>query len=612
VNAVSYFDFSSLSVQIASVQNSFCISERELEKRVFLVVIPAFFQLEKNASILSVYLKPVIKGLVNILAANAFLILGIACIEIFAKTPLRHILLAKVATLVFRVTQFTLFTLAGAELFLLSFNFILPGRVLYLSALKRAWCRDLQEADLMYFFRLLSCRKPIDAFPFSFMASRYYATEGEIATFAHDLYDEIQHSQVFMEKVEQSDELRSLLAEAGALLDNGAYYDDLNMKVFSLHRKAQRIEVAYDPPQISLSCGYRTAFIRQTFYEQMTERNSFTYAHFPEKREIYRFDDVVFTRLFQALEDSHSLQGGSRANQEIIEIFGIDYKELKAPLTAAALKGLLQRGDLQEEPPSFYVQLYMIVRYLFALSDCKGEDPENLEGIFPKDSYLGKEFSPREKALLLFANLVQNCLNGQKAGIARYYNALPLQYKLPKKEQFCENIAEEALRDFVYKVLTTTIAERFDTASLFVKESIGMRRGEEVAELPHQSLFLKNLIGKKVGLNHTVQYDENALVLYPQLFDVVIDQASTQLVSLVTRTLDTFYRHFTPQDAIDALTNAFNTLDVEKRMFSVVNEVIERHFKEPVQALESMWNMEDMSLTKLGALCLLQALRYCR
>ncbi|MCH9608987.1 MAG: hypothetical protein S4CHLAM45_02720 [Chlamydiales bacterium] len=138
---------------------------------------------------------------------------------------------------------------------------------------------------------------------------------------------------------------------------------------------------------------------------------------------------------------------------------------------------------------------------------------------------------------------IQHCRGGKEEGIALTYNQLPPKYKIKKQVAQSgspqENAAFEYLASFAQKYLL----DQFSGTNALMKELIG--KDNEISQAVHQALYLKNLIGKSVGLAHEIRFDPHTGVVYDSLLTKTPQEA-----------LEVFYKYVTPEAFAEALCQA--------------------------------------------------------
>jgi hypothetical protein len=119
-----------------------------------------------------------------------------------------------------------------------------------------------------------------------------------------------------------------------------------------------------------------------------------------------------------------------------------------------------------------------------------------------KEDNIRKEgaLSDRENRLLKFASMVVNCSTGQSDAIEQYYIYTINTQALGTGQQRIETTVDSTIQ--------TAFMQTLASESL-LKEMAG----QDVGELSHQTLYLKNRYHKQIGLRHTLKFDRHAGVI---------------------------------------------------------------------------------------------------
>jgi hypothetical protein len=207
----------------------------------------------------------------------------------------------------------------------------------------------------------------------------------------------------------------------------------------------------------------------------------------------------------------------------------------------------------------------------------------------------GELFSEQEDALIKQAIAIQRCSTGKNQGVAIVYNLLPSEYKYKAKGlSGCRTESDEQkirAQVFIAEVVQTLLFNQFTDS--FVKVLI---EADEVNEPPHQILYLKNLIGKTVGLAHDVTFDRYSGVLYDEL----VEKSRNSVLKV-------FFDRLTPCVLVKELVKKINS-DSSKK--TLVREFLT---SDPVIMEESYDYGDDgftLILNERGALTLLRQTGY--
>ncbi len=205
--------------------------------------------------------------------------------------------------------------------------------------------------------------------------------------------------------------------------------------------------------------------------------------------------------------------------------------------------------------------------------------------------------SPQEEMLLKIAAGIASCETGKKEGIANTYAQLPSEFKLKKNLEAMTSTdedrqvlpAKEALSCHVQAFLI----DQFSGTTPLAQELTG---ASEPAQGVHQGLYMKNLIGPLVGLNHQVSFDRHTGVLYDAL--VLMSREGI---------LEAFYRHIKPQHLVHYVhQRLLKELDMTtkegKALFNSLNAL--------VGSSKELWDESDYTLTEPGTRTLLKTVGF--
>lgn len=175
-----------------------------------------------------------------------------------------------------------------------------------------------------------------------------------------------------------------------------------------------------------------------------------------------------------------------------------------------------------ERIPLNYAQLNAILHKIFNLSN------------------QGEILSPQEELFIKFAECVKNCKGGKFEGVSFYY-----VYGLEPEDKFKFEISNEP--DPAKAQAKSILAEEFQNAISMAFSGTNplmqeLTQRKEILQASHQSIYLKNLIGHIVGLQHDLLFDMYTRVLYDEL----ICRPRKQV-------LEIFFNHFTPQVLVEHL-----------------------------------------------------------
>ncbi|HEY5234927.1 MAG TPA: hypothetical protein VIJ14_02015 [Rhabdochlamydiaceae bacterium] len=135
---------------------------------------------------------------------------------------------------------------------------------------------------------------------------------------------------------------------------------------------------------------------------------------------------------------------------------------------------------------------------------------------------------------------IQYCKKGKSEGIALAYNTLDPKFRYDRGQA-----GAEGARDYLAKVVQEELSNALSADNPMMRELAGS--SGPVDQLAHQTIYLKNFIGRLIGLSHSLE------------FDPYTGQLSNQLVHRdLQDTSQIFYKHMTPKALAAALQNQVN------------------------------------------------------
>ncbi|MFN7710007.1 MAG: hypothetical protein ACK5O7_03495 [Holosporales bacterium] len=232
----------------------------------------------------------------------------------------------------------------------------------------------------------------------------------------------------------------------------------------------------------------------------------------------------------------------------------------------------------------------------------------------PDDTAYGHVLSPREEQFVKMLASIQLCTTGKNNGIEMFYQALDFRFKL---QIGGVNTATNPLRTFVAEIAQRQVEKQFSGDNALFLEAAGLWDVSELQEPLHQALYLKNLIGRDVGLLHTPTFDQYILrVVHPRLRNIGKQEA----ISL-------FYKHFSAVDLVEAVQREMNLRlerkDPDMTYLAIQDQLLpwcqkmahegggDRDLEEVIYEWHNrLWQVEGASirLTSLGAAVLLRSL----
>lgn len=252
----------------------------------------------------------------------------------------------------------------------------------------------------------------------------------------------------------------------------------------------------------------------------------------------------------------------------------VSWHEIKNKLIDQYLVDICNR-DFGDKVPVYQALFFAIVHFI----NCQTNELQKNELI-----------SPREEILLKIACSIADCKTGKMDGISLAYNALPQEFKYASLEKVdTSNIAKakQHLKHFLQFTLMNILSD--DNA--LMRECLGIDSSlPKISQLPHQSLYLKNAIGSRIGLIHTVTFDSNGEFVYKAL----IKRSLSDLLTI-------FYKHFTVSYLVQSLMNYFKGQSLVG-IYEPFNELAASSGMEIWQTSEED---DDLVLTEKGALLVL-------
>ncbi len=249
----------------------------------------------------------------------------------------------------------------------------------------------------------------------------------------------------------------------------------------------------------------------------------------------------------------------------------------KANLTGCSyLRSLFPSSD--EPHISFHGAYYVaIIKHLLDLSDdISGEDL----------------LSPREKRLLEISCWIRNCPARRAEALSLLYGSLPIAYQYTPATQDSPEVLH--VKSFLTNTIQKVFLEILSSDDSYLRKLTKVKGNQEIAQLTHQSVFVKNCLASHIGLQHSLSFDLSTETLYPAL----LEQTLPSMLSL-------FYKHISLNMLTTPLLEAVNTTNVAEH-----DEWYRRCMKvlDPIDAeeLDKVWDLSDdgstFSLTHYGAM----------
>jgi hypothetical protein len=248
-------------------------------------------------------------------------------------------------------------------------------------------------------------------------------------------------------------------------------------------------------------------------------------------------------------------------DSKVQESFGISFSYAKKNLTESLdIKRWLDEPTAHPDSISITsLRLYQILSFLTSDQLSDRVDPET-------------KLTEREYALLSASASIQACQIGKSEGIAIYCRTvLPQAFR---SDAIAETTSsEETLKLLIKKAAADYLFSQLSEDTLMLRGLIGLTT--PVSQVSHQALFIKNMIGKLIGLDHKLTFDPYTHVLYRQLATVN-----------PTTLLSNLYQLFLPKTLVKLVQEKINSMDVYDKVNTLLRE---NGVKEP----EGYWELVD-------------------
>ncbi|MBM3208661.1 MAG: hypothetical protein FJZ57_08740, partial [Chlamydiae bacterium] len=224
----------------------------------------------------------------------------------------------------------------------------------------------------------------------------------------------------------------------------------------------------------------------------------------------------------------------------------------QTPLTSADLHSLLQRVNsrIDQLSPEINSQIKELVKescgfglddllrnfndpYLFQLLELtEGSNIAKEKAFFgailsfilkqSDEVQEGQLVSNQEMALFKMSSSIQNCPAGKNEGILLAYNQLELADKIPTAQQDELSPIASKVKMRCYSLLVEKMDQMISSDTPMMREMTD--ETGEVAQLSHQSLYVKNRLSSVIGLDHGMRFDLHTNVLYNELIQKSTEQ----------------------------------------------------------------------------------------
>ena len=341
-----------------------------------------------------------------------------------------------------------------------------------------------------------------------------------------------------------------------------------------------------DLPSLSIA-GRNTALNPEGFRKKLAEKPQVTFKELPEEVAL---EDL--STLFEALEErlnNLNEEGKQRVNNEILNMTEKSLESLKRNFVLDPfLRSRLSIAGSPDDPvPQTVLGFRMILKFI------KDQEVELKKGDL---------LTLQEEVLLKMSASIQNCPTGKAEGIILAYNRLPIKYKTVAVDM--ETGPEIRGADFVDRIVQETLTCFLSESNALMQELTGE---ENIGQVAHQALYVKNLIARRVGLDHQLKFDRHTQVLYDKLIE---RDLSNVLIN--------FYKHLKPEFLVKKLIETVNrelekgTSGLTVNLYAITSK--EAHLTmfdiDYVKVEGQDEEKEIQKLTEVGAVEILKALGY--
>lgn len=159
---------------------------------------------------------------------------------------------------------------------------------------------------------------------------------------------------------------------------------------------------------------------------------------------------------------------------------------------------LLERNAEESIVPVEQAKLFSIFHYIQSLNSHTKND----------------ELNRKEECFLQALSMIRTCNIGKKEGINRFYLDLQEEFSFSSIRKEC------FIKDFIRKNLKIEIERKLSSDSAFIEEITPL---EQITELPHQSLYVKNLLSSFLGF--PIKFDPYTFMIRDSIFELTPKQA---------------------------------------------------------------------------------------
>ncbi|MBM3207155.1 MAG: hypothetical protein FJZ57_00910 [Chlamydiae bacterium] len=208
--------------------------------------------------------------------------------------------------------------------------------------------------------------------------------------------------------------------------------------------------------------------------------------------------------------------------------------------------------------------------------------------------------SDRELTFLKISASIRNCSVGKSESIVLVYNQLEDRYKFITSEEKAELPLVVVLKLKIWNLVQDRMNILMSSQSDMMKEMTG--ETQQIQQLPHQSLYVKNILSSHIGFHHDLKFDPHTYMLYEGLIEKNLEEL-----------LDIFYKHFLIKDLILDLqklsrVSIVSTNPETRKIFNGICQILD---KQDPESNQKYWLFDErllmpISLSTIGALKILE------
>jgi hypothetical protein len=211
----------------------------------------------------------------------------------------------------------------------------------------------------------------------------------------------------------------------------------------------------------------------------------------------------------------------------------------------------------------------------------------------------GQLLTPQLQALLYLSISIRECKNGKEEAISLAYFHLPLEYKY-STENF-PSVFENSL-SYLNSLIQEWLTVNLSTDNPLMKELTVTPSSKSVPQLSHNAILAKNILGRRLGLAHELE------------FDFYTETVSTALLKRnLEENLRIAYKYLTVSSLVKFLQDRFRKdWKVDKKVYPKLTAILSgtgskiNFFK----IFDLSEDEKTCTLTDLGALEILRCASY--